>query len=158
MIIEWATPFKNSIRLKTLIGSILIRHFSISILQFLNGVDRMMQIMALKGRETTEPINLNKETEGSSSNRSENSSDINLDISRTSAIDSPLATHPNRPLFPSSLRPTPATHHLLQNSTRPELQCPKIEHPVQEESFCNMFIGMDDHSGLWPWSEHHNFH
>ncbi|KAJ8647032.1 hypothetical protein MRB53_000055 [Persea americana] len=116
------------------------------------------EIMALKGRETTEPINLNKETEGSSSNRSENSSDINLDISRTSAIDSPLATHPNRPLFPSSRRPTPATHHLLQNSTRPELQCPKIEHPVQEESFCNMFMGMDDHSGLWPWSEHHNFH
>ncbi|XXG87608.1 hypothetical protein AAC387_Pa11g2254 [Persea americana] len=113
------------------------------------------EISALKSRETTEPINLNKETEGSCSNRSENSSDINLDISRTSATDSPLSSNPNRHLFPS-MRPT-AVAHLLHNTTRSELQCPKMEHPVQEESFCNMFMGMDDHSGFWPWPEHHNF-
>ncbi|GFZ00138.1 homeobox-leucine zipper protein family [Actinidia rufa] len=53
------------------------------------------EILALKGRELpTESINLNKETEGSCSNRSENSSDIKLDISRTPAIDSPLSAHP----------------------------------------------------------------
>ncbi|KAG0448453.1 hypothetical protein HPP92_027830 [Vanilla planifolia] len=41
--------------------------------------------MALKGKEASEllePINLNKGTEGSCSNKSENSSEINLDISR----------------------------------------------------------------------------
>uniref|UniRef100_J3LKG2 Homeobox-leucine zipper protein n=2 Tax=Oryza brachyantha TaxID=4533 RepID=J3LKG2_ORYBR len=42
------------------------------------------EIVALKGREAaSELINLNKETEASCSNRSENSSEINLDISRT---------------------------------------------------------------------------
>ncbi|CBI31991.3 unnamed protein product, partial [Vitis vinifera] len=92
------------------------------------------EMLALKSREPTESINLNiKETEGSCSNRSENSSDIKLDISRTPAIDSPLSTHPtSRPLFPSSIRPA-------------------------EESFCNMFCGMDDQSGFWPWLEQQHF-
>ncbi|CAA2977542.1 homeobox-leucine zipper ATHB-13-like [Olea europaea subsp. europaea] len=55
--------------------------------------------MALKKREPTELINLNKEMEGFCSNRSENSCDIKLDISRTPANDSLLSTDPStRPL------------------------------------------------------------
>ncbi|KAL5981023.1 Homeobox-leucine zipper protein ATHB-13 [Asimina triloba] len=118
------------------------------------------EILSLKSRELPESINLNKETEGSCSNRSENSSDINLDISRTSAIDSPLSSHPNRPVFPS-MRPT-GVAHFLHNSSRPDLQCPKIEHipgANHDESFCNIFMGTDDQSSFWPWSDQqNNFH
>ena len=126
------------------------------------------QIMALKSREPTESINLNKETEGSCSNRSENSSDnIKLDISRTPAIDSPHQHqhHPtNRPLFPTSLRP-PALAQLFQTSSRssdpPKPPLDNNNHPqiAKEESssLSNMFCGMDDHSGFWPWLEQQHF-
>ncbi|PIN24958.1 hypothetical protein CDL12_02298 [Handroanthus impetiginosus] len=111
------------------------------------------EILALKTREPTESINLNKETEGSCSNRSENSSEIKLEISRTPAIDSPvLAEHPNRPLFPSLLsRPINGV------AQRPEIQGPKMDQTVKEESLSNMFCGMDDHTGFWPWLEQQNF-
>lgn len=100
--------------------------------------------MALKTREPTESINLNKETEGSCSNRSENSSEIKLDISRSiPAIDSPLSTGPGL-----LTRPDPS---------RPELQGPKLDQSVKEESLSNMFCGMDDQATFWPWLEHHNF-
>ncbi|GAB4829187.1 Homeobox-leucine zipper protein ATHB-13 [Ancistrocladus abbreviatus] len=124
------------------------------------------EILALKGREPTESINLNKETEGSCSNRSENSSEIKLDISRTPTTnDSHLSAHPtrSRPFFPpsssSSIRPT---HHqvaaqLFQSQSRPDLQCQKFDHPVKEESFTNMFCSIDDQSGFWPWLEQQNF-
>nr|WGS99083.1 HD-Zip18 protein [Salvia miltiorrhiza] len=104
------------------------------------------QIVALKNREPTESINLNKETEGSCSNRSENSSEnVKLDISRTQAIDSPIS---GRQLFPPSLRPA-AAQQLFHNS--------KMEHAVKEESLCNMFVGMDDQTGFWPWLEQQQF-
>ncbi|XP_073130913.1 homeobox-leucine zipper protein ATHB-13-like [Henckelia pumila] len=109
------------------------------------------QILALKTiREPTEySINLNKETEGSCSNRSENSSDIKLDISRNpAAIDSALAT--NRTLRQSNIG--------IQNSSRPEIQVPKMDQTVKEESLCNiMFCGMDDQTGFWPWLEQQHF-
>ncbi|KHN08691.1 Homeobox-leucine zipper protein ATHB-13 [Glycine soja] len=119
------------------------------------------EILALKSREPTESINLNKETEGSCSNRSENSSDIKLDISRTPAIDSPHSTHqqqPSRPFFPpSSVRPA-GVAQLFQTSSRPELaSCQKIDQMVKEESLSNMFCGMDDQSGFWPWLEQQHF-
>ncbi|KAJ7953780.1 Homeobox-leucine zipper protein like [Quillaja saponaria] len=117
------------------------------------------EILALKSREPTESINLNKETEGSSSNRSENSSDIRLDISRTPAIDSPLSTHPiitSRPKFPSSVRPT-GVAQLFQTSSRSDLQCQKIDQLIKEESLSNMFCTVDDQSGFWPWLEHQQF-
>ncbi|KAK4429969.1 Homeobox-leucine zipper protein ATHB-13 [Sesamum alatum] len=124
------------------------------------------EILALKTREPTESINLNKETEGSCSNRSENSSEIKLDISTTTpAIESPLSTHPAtvRPLFPSSLvavaRPGGVAAQLFHNSSsRPEIHhCPKMDQTVKEESLCNMFVGMDDQTGFWPWLEQQNF-
>lgn len=119
------------------------------------------EILALKGRETSELINLNKETEGSCSNRSENSSEVNLDISRTPpAIESPLNNpHQGIPFF-SSIRPPAATMvQLLQGPNRPDLPCPKIEHNgVHDENFSNLLCGMDDQSAFWPWSDHNNFH
>jgi len=118
----------------------------------------LLQILALKNREPTESINLNKETEGSCSNRSENSSEIKLDISRTPAIDSPLSTHPtSRPLFPASMIRPPGVAQLFQTTSRPELQCQKMDHMVKEESLSNMFCGMDDQSAFWPWLEQQHF-
>ncbi|GKU99452.1 hypothetical protein SLEP1_g12303 [Rubroshorea leprosula] len=115
------------------------------------------EIVALKSREPTESINLNKETEGSCSNRSENSSEVKLDISRTPAIDSPHPT--SRPLFPSSIRPTSFTQLFHNTSSRPDLQCPKIDQIVKEESsLTNMFCAIDDQSGgIWPWLEQQHF-
>lgn len=107
----------------------------------------------MKGREGAELINLNKETEGSSSNRSENSCDINLDISRTAAIDGPLnPTQSSRQFFPS-YRPPPIV-----------TQLPKMENAIaataaaaagsNDENFCNIFCGVDEPSAFWPWTEH----
>ncbi|KAG8383103.1 hypothetical protein BUALT_Bualt05G0150000 [Buddleja alternifolia] len=118
------------------------------------------EIMALKNREPTESINLNKETEGSCSNRSENSSEIKLDISRTSAIDSPSSTNPTtagRLFFPTSLRPNGVEQQFFHNSSRPETHGPKIDQAVKEESLCNMFCSMDDQTGFWPWLEQQHF-
>ncbi|CAL9203743.1 unnamed protein product [Musa hybrid cultivar] len=115
------------------------------------------QISALKGREAPELINLNKETEGSCSNRSENSSEINLDISRTSVTESPLNPHQSLP-FIHSIRPADMDQ-LLQSSSRPEMQSPKIETGATEGSFSNLLCGMEDQSAsFWPWSDHPNFH
>lgn len=127
-----------------------------------------VQILALKSREPTESINLNKETEGSCSNRSENSSEIKLDISTTTpaatCTESPLSTHPiPRALFPSTSslsRPGGVVAHQLfhNSSSRPEIHhCPKMDQTVKEESLCNMFVGMDDQTGFWPWLEQQNF-
>ncbi|CAA2953345.1 homeobox-leucine zipper ATHB-13-like [Olea europaea subsp. europaea] len=115
------------------------------------------EILVLKKREPTESINLNKELEGSSSNRSENSSDIKLDISRTPAIDSPLPAHPqNRPLFAPYMRPNGAAQ-LFQTSSRPDIQCKKLDQTVKDESFCSMLCSMDDQTGFWPWLEQQHF-
>jgi homeobox-leucine zipper protein len=116
--------------------------------------------LALKSREPTESINLNKETEGSCSNRSENSSDIKLDISRTPAIDSPLPNHhpTSRPFFPSSsIRPTGIAQLNQKNSSRPDFQYQKMDHIVKEESLTNMLCSIEDQSGFWPWLEQQQF-
>ncbi|KAK1437755.1 hypothetical protein QVD17_03553 [Tagetes erecta] len=134
------------------------------------------EIMALKNREPTELINLNiKETEGSCSNRSENSSEIKLDISRTPANDSPLSSHqhqhhqqPIPNLFPSSNIERPdsnniVAHQLFHNSSsRPadhQLHCHKLDqsNAIKEECFSSMFVGIDDQSGFWPWLEQPQF-
>lgn len=145
------------------------------------------EILALKNREPThESINLNiKETEGSCSNRSDNSSDIKLDISRTPAIDSPLSSHPitSRPLFPTSnMRPansgvaaqlfqsSPSSgrsehphhhqhhHHLGQYQKNTSSSTINDQHHVvKEESLSTMFCAIDDQSGFWPWLEQQPF-
>lgn len=122
------------------------------------------EIIALKTGEPTESINLNKETEGSSSNRSDNSShEFKLDISRTptttieSSLD--LSAHPpttatanGRAFFPpSSMRPNgPPVAQVLFHSPQPS--------SVKEENFTNMFCGIDDQTGFWaPWLEQQHF-
>ncbi|KAE8720656.1 Homeobox-leucine zipper protein HOX21 [Hibiscus syriacus] len=119
------------------------------------------QILALKGREPTESINLNKDTEGSCSNRSENSSDVNLVISRTPAIDS----HPTSiTLFPTtSIRPTGGGVEVAQpfqtasSRVNNHLHCQKMDQMVKEEGIGNMFCNIEDQTGFWPWLEQHNF-
>ncbi|KAF5962013.1 hypothetical protein HYC85_003222 [Camellia sinensis] len=134
------------------------------------------QIIALKNREPTESINLNTETEGSSSNRSENSSEIKLDISTRTppAMDSPSSNHhhghpiiptnSSRPLFLPSIitRPTSAAvAHLFPNSSsssrQPDHKIIDHQNAVKEESFSNMFCAIDDQSGFWPWLEQQHF-
>ncbi|KAJ8497749.1 hypothetical protein OPV22_008301 [Ensete ventricosum] len=118
-----------------------------------------VEILSLKKRETSELINLNKETEGSSSNRSENSSEINLDLSRASVTESPLNPNQSLPFF-HSVRPADVDHLLLHGSSRPELQCPKMDHGgIAEGSFSNLLSSMEDQSAsFWSWSDQHNFH
>lgn len=136
--------------------------------------------MSLKNREQpTESINLNKETEGSCSNRSENSSEIKLDISRTPAIDSPLSNHhPNissRPFFPPSMIRSNNNNnnngvvvphqlfHINSSSSRQDLKLmdqnttTNNSSSVKEESLSNMFCGIDDQTSFWPWLEQQHF-
>ncbi|KAL7225740.1 hypothetical protein ACSBR1_020993 [Camellia fascicularis] len=134
------------------------------------------EIIALKNKEPTESINLNKETEDSSSNRSENSSEIKLDISTRTppAMDSPSSNHhhghpiiptsSSRPLFTPSIitRPTSAAvAHLFPNSSsssrQPDHKIIDHQNAVKEESFSNMFCAIDDQSGFWPWLEQQHF-
>ncbi|KAG7592850.1 Homeobox domain [Arabidopsis thaliana x Arabidopsis arenosa] len=98
------------------------------------------QVMALKSREPIESINLNKETEGSCSDRSEN---ISGDIIPPE-IDSQFAVgHP----------PTTTTMQFFQNSSSEQRMV------KEENSISNMFCGIDDQSGFWPWldqQQHYN--
>lgn len=141
------------------------------------------QIVALKNREPAELINLNKETEGSCSNRSENSSDIHLDNTGSRMTPPAIDSHPNittattSPLFPPHdlnyvKQPSHVVHQLFENNhnnninlssaSRPDFQYRKIDQhhhhqPVKEESFSNMFCAIDDQTGFWPWLEPQQF-
>ncbi|KAH7532627.1 hypothetical protein FEM48_Zijuj04G0041700 [Ziziphus jujuba var. spinosa] len=123
------------------------------------------ELSTLKGRDSNEAglSNLKKENEGSWSNGSENSSDINLEISRTPVINSPASSQINgKNFFPSTLRPSSITQ-FLQGTSRSDIQGLKVDQHhhhqmVQEESFCNMFNGIEDQQGFWPWPEQHQFH
>nr|GMD18277.1 homeobox-leucine zipper protein ATHB-13-like [Ipomoea batatas] len=132
-------------------------------------LEKDYEIMALKNRDhqPTESINLNKETEGSCSNRSENSSEIKLDISRTaapSAIDShpPITPNTSRSLFPPNTLSRPAGmahlfHHNPSSSSRPPSSSDLHPQSVKEETLSSMFCGIDDQSGFWPWLETQHF-
>lgn len=93
-----------------------------------------MQILALKNLDPAELINLNKKTDGSCSNTSENNSDFNLE---------------------------PAIKIRPNITSRPEIQPEKADHyhhhlpqtTVKEESFSNMLCGIDDQAEFWPWLE-----
>ncbi|XP_010551522.1 PREDICTED: homeobox-leucine zipper protein ATHB-13 [Tarenaya hassleriana] len=118
------------------------------------------QLAALKSREPTESINLNKETEGSCSNRSDNSSNnIRLDISAAPPeIDSPGAAPPppatGRHFFPPSPAPAAtatATMEFFQGSSSGQSMV------KDETSIGTMFCNMDDQSGYWPWIDQPQF-
>ncbi|CAN6299491.1 unnamed protein product [Urochloa humidicola] len=137
------------------------------------------EIMALKGgskqEAASELINLNvKETEASCSNRSENSSEINLDISASRpppaavADESPInnTTHHHRghPFY---------ADHLLHGGGHPSPAAgPKMElghgggagadtpSATAGGSFGSLLCGavIDEQPAFWPWADgHHNF-
>lgn len=136
-----------------------------------------MQLQAIKGRDSCEGgtvlHHMKKENEGSwSNNGSDNSSDMNLDLSRTPTImNSPVCSQNNgkSQLVPSSTttsllnnnKPTPPTiSQLLHFSSRSDLQ---------DETFVsNMFNSAnniddhhhdDQHQNFWTWPHDHNhFH
>ncbi|GLT36156.1 hypothetical protein SLA2020_105520 [Shorea laevis] len=115
------------------------------------------ELLSLKTKDSNE-VSLKKENEGSWSNGSDNSCDVNLDISRTSAITSNRLSSQlsSRQLFAPPIRPTSITQ-LLQGSSRPDIPCPN--QVVQEESFCNMLNGIDhEQQGFWPWPEQQSYH
>ncbi|KAL9665524.1 hypothetical protein QQ045_020944 [Rhodiola kirilowii] len=135
------------------------------------------QILALtSGRDhqgataavATESFNLNKETvdQGSCSNRSENSSDqinnnmvVKLDIMSS---NSPSQIPTSMPLFPTS---SSTTANSMRPSSSSNLSATQLffhhnqqQHSVKEENFSNMFCGIEDQSGFWPWlDQQHNF-
>lgn len=111
------------------------------------------ELLSLKGRESNE-VNLKKETEGSWSNGSENSCDVNLDISRNPAASSPVSSQlTTKHLFSAPIRPATITQ-LLQGSSRSDLQCLKVDQLIhQDENFCSMFNGIEEQQGFWPWPE-----
>ncbi|KAI3985847.1 hypothetical protein MKX01_026633 [Papaver californicum] len=153
------------------------------------------EIIALKSKEIPTHeciINLNKETDqqgcSSSSNRSENSSEINLDLSRrstttSSAIDSPTTlSSSHRQQMIGSTRPTTITtlfpsssssssrpnqiqvaqqilHHQNSHQKSTTVDNTRLVPPHQEESLIsNIFCGIDDQPNFWPWQEQQQFH
>ncbi|CAN6290523.1 unnamed protein product [Urochloa humidicola] len=132
------------------------------------------EILALKGREagSSELINLNKETEASCSNRSENSSEINLDISRTPPSEGPMDPPPPQhqhagggggmiPFYPSVGRPAGVDiDQLLHSTSGPKLEQHTnggVNHP-ETASFGNLLCGVDEPPPFWPWADHQHFH
>lgn len=101
--------------------------------------------MALKGRDTSELINLNKETPVSCSNPSENSSERTTSM----AMESSSFHHPGHALaLFASARPAEMVVH-----------CPKIEHCIAQGSFSNLLCSLEDHAApFWPWPDQHSFH
>ncbi|CAK9186117.1 unnamed protein product [Ilex paraguariensis] len=102
------------------------------------------ELLALKCRESTGtgPINLNKDTDGSWSNGSENSCDVNKGTTRT----------------PSTVGPQSLAQALQSSSSRQGLQYQKIHQTAPDESLCNMFNGIEEQTSFWPWSEQQHFH
>ncbi|XP_050226009.1 homeobox-leucine zipper protein ATHB-20-like [Mercurialis annua] len=124
------------------------------------------ELMGLKGRDGTE-INLKKETDqGSWSNGSENSYDHannNNERSRTpvTTTSPQQSSHQltTKHLFSTSVRP-PTMAHLLQTSSRSSSDHHHSHHHplVQEENLCNMFNGIEEQQGFWPWPEQQQHH
>ncbi|XP_072973629.1 homeobox-leucine zipper protein HOX21-like [Typha angustifolia] len=103
------------------------------------------EILALKGQQ--ELINLNKDSTGASlSNRSENSSEINLDNSTTPASDRSSADPRHCITFGPSTWSSDV-EHLLQSSSRSEI------HGSSEGSlsFSRLLCSMEEQPPVWPW-------
>ncbi|ESQ49929.1 hypothetical protein EUTSA_v10021334mg [Eutrema salsugineum] len=104
----------------------------------------LAEVMALKKKDCNETSIIKRDAEASWSNNgsTENSSDINLEMPSEATT-----THVNtiKDLFPSSIRSSAHQHDQM----------------VQEESFCNIFNGIDEttSAGYWAWSDpNHNHH
>lgn len=97
------------------------------------------QLLSLKTRESTGPINLNKENEGSWSNVSENSCEVKTSTDTSS-------------LFPHQRIPTPIAPSLTHLVHRPDHNL-----PGPNECFANMFGSIEETPEFWPWPEQHHF-
>ncbi|XP_062200217.1 homeobox-leucine zipper protein HOX23-like [Phragmites australis] len=132
------------------------------------------EIMALKGgggrqEAASELINLNvKETEASCSNRSENSSEINLDISRpAAAVESPMNNHRAVPFYASAVGRSGGGSLDIDQLLHSHTSAPKMElghgdPATASASFGSLLCGgavVDEQPPFWPWADgHHNFH
>ena len=138
------------------------------------------EIVALKGgggwrqEAASELINLNvKETEASCSNRSENSSEINLAVSRPAAVESPM-NHPGAiPFYASVGRPGAGIDidQLLHSHSSPPAVAPppkmelgsgngNADTAATATNFGSLLCGaVDEPPPFWPWADgHHHFH
>ncbi|CAK9308958.1 unnamed protein product [Citrullus colocynthis] len=134
------------------------------------------ELLALKTKDSGEAagggatMNLKKENERCWS--SDNSCDINLDISKTQAPingsgsggGGRACSQPGiiKDLFPSAAFRSAAITQLLQHgSSRSTVDHPQV---IQEESFSQMFNGIEEQqqtaaaAGFWPWSSDQNSH
>ncbi|KAL8200695.1 hypothetical protein R6Q57_012034 [Mikania cordata] len=122
------------------------------------------ELLAVKGGESNgvRPINLNKETEGSWSNGSENSCDLNtVTGTMTPPEESPIfytQISSNMYQTMSSIGPNSSLTQLLQNPSMTDLLGQRLNQTVSNESFCNMFNGIEDQPSYWPWPEQHPQH
>lgn len=124
------------------------------------------ELLAVKGGESNgiRPINLNKETEGSWSNGSENSCDLNtVTGTMTPSEESPIFyTQISNNIYPnmtsSSIGPNSGLTQLLQNPSTTDLLNQRLNQTVGNEGFCNMFNGIEDQPAFWPWPEQHPQH
>lgn len=95
--------------------------------------------MALKGRDhpiRELMINLNKESEGSGSNRSsENNSDLKLNFSPSRMTPYSIPEHEHDTLH----HPTPMSRQLFP----------------MPSGLTNVFPNIDANSGFWPWLDQH---
>ncbi|KAL8248730.1 hypothetical protein R6Q59_005598 [Mikania micrantha] len=117
------------------------------------------ELLAVKGGESNSvrPINLNKETEGSWSNGSENSCDLNtVTGTMTQSEESPIfysqiSNNIYQPM--SSMGSNSGLTHLLQSPLTSDLLGQRFNQTVGNEGFCNMFNGLDDQPAYWSWPE-----
>ncbi|CAA0838575.1 Homeobox-leucine zipper protein ATHB-13 [Striga hermonthica] len=71
----------------------------------------------------------------------------------------------NQKLHAQALRPGAVAQQLFHDSSRADMQCPKVEghssnnnnNNNKEDSLCNMFCGVDDQTGFWPWLDQQQF-
>ncbi|KAJ3673357.1 hypothetical protein LUZ60_006731 [Juncus effusus] len=111
------------------------------------------EILALKGKEGPELINLNKDTEVSFTNMSNNSSEINLDLVNGKSMNN---SHHGLPFYPS-IRPQ-NLNYFMENSPNLESKRPKSEIGFNEGSFSSLLSGgAEENNSFWPWTERHNF-
>jgi len=103
-----------------------------------------LQLQAVKSRGWCENgiMRLKKEGEGSWSNGSDNSSDINLELSRAPVLNNPTSCQAP---FPTSIT------QILQYSSKPDFH---------DDDFCNVIHNIDAHQNFWPWpgQQNHHFH
>ncbi|KAI7742406.1 hypothetical protein M8C21_022887 [Ambrosia artemisiifolia] len=101
------------------------------------------QLMALKGQESnnirSNMVNLNKETEGSWSNGSDNSCEDNNTIYYTQICNNII----------------PTSSSMIGGLTPPYLLGQPLSQTVvaRDEGFCNMLNVIGDQPGFWPWPE-----